>query len=224
MDTKEKENSFRFIILIPHRDAGNCLCEYRQKLFSMGFFGAHSFPAAAPLAAVSLPFSREELKDLALNIRSLTMENKGKILTNGIALVNCANHGGTRSKGHELNYLSFFGPMLKISIDDRVFPESAQKKILRTFLQPVLCAALVEHKNFRKTSRKDASNQRFAAQRDGGALKTQYLPPAPVVSFRAAALANLAIRPLAGSSSSQVPDYSFEWNIGTPVWLPVYRG
>jgi len=41
----------------------------------------------------------------------------------------------------------------------------------------------------------------------------------PALSFRAAAVANLAIRPLAGGEAG----FSFEWKIGPPEWLPGYK-
>ena len=209
MDTKEKEILQRYIILIPHRDALNLLNEYRQKLFSLGFLGAHSFPAAAALAAVSRPFDREKLKELARKIRSLTMENDGKILAAETALVNC-NHAGD---------LSITGPRLNITIDESLFPESSKGKVLYTISPVVLCGALVESENFIKISRKVAKTQS-----PGDTVETVLLSQAPVLSFRAAAVANLAIQGLAGSPASQEPNYSFEWEIGRPVWLPAYRG
>ena len=45
------------------------------------------------------------------------------------------------------------------------------------------------------------------------------IPPAPSLAFRAAMAANLSVRPLDGGDG----DYSFEWRIGKPVWLPHCR-
>ena len=45
------------------------------------------------------------------------------------------------------------------------------------------------------------------------------LPPAPPISFRAAAVANMVIKPLV-SGENRPDNYSFAWNIGAPHWLP----
>ena len=190
---------YRFIILIPHRDILKPFGEFRQKLFAEGFPGAHSFPTAAPLAEVSRPFSREELKDLAGNIRKLTMENDGKIRNSGIAVAGCPDK------------LSFFGAVLDLPVNENLFPQSAKNKILHTFFRPVLCAALVP-------SDVDSAGE------------SQIQEKAPALSFRAASLANMVIRPLnAGdcglkTGGLKTGDYSFEWKIGPPVWLPKWKG
>ena len=176
MDTRPK--AFRFVILIPHRDSLKPFSEYRSKLFSIGICGSYAFPAAAPLAALSRPFSREELKELARNIRSLAKESSGKILSAEPAIVACPNGFPA----------SFFGPLLSIPAEEGIFPKTAKHKILYPLLPPVLCAALV------------------------GPNENPISEEAPVLSFRAAYLANLAIRPLAGAN------YSYEWKIGPPVW------
>jgi len=119
---------FRFITLTPHRDALLPLHEYREKLFSSGFLGAHSFPLAAPLIAVSRPFSRDELKELSKNIRHLTKENDGKIVSLGISQANFGNK------------FAFFGQSLSLRIEESIFPETAKAKILHIFNSPVLCA------------------------------------------------------------------------------------
>jgi len=99
-----------------------------------------------------------------------------------------------------------FGAALKLTIDETVFPETARNKIIRLFSQPVLCAAIVDPKE----KPEDAS--------------------CPALSFRAAALANLAIRPLINEASSKktmtaekqeaIMDLSYEWKIGPLIWLP----
>ena len=206
MDTQKKaKEKSRFIILIPHRDSLKPLEEYRRKLFAIGIPGAYSFPAAAPLASVSRPFSRDELKELARNIRSLTIENDGKIITQaaGSNFPASFHTEARRSQRHRerAGDFPFFGPLLALRIDENAFPETALPKILRVFSHPMLCAALVEP----VPSAPPCLRERLEE---------------PVLSFRAASLANLAIRPL----SSGDPDYSFEWKIGPPVWLPKYKG
>ena len=194
MDTKKA--TIRFIILIPHRDAGNHLEEYRQKLFSCGVPGAHSFPAAAPLAEVFQPFDREEFKELAQNIRRLSLEKDGKIRC---SLANTIVKTGQ---------MSFFGPALDISIAEDTFPATARRKITQILSPPVLCAALI---GGRDTDKK--------------ADLTEYTQ-IPAIAFRAASLANLTIRPLAVEpdySMDYSMDYSYEWMTGPPVWLPAFK-
>ena len=187
--TEERQKKlFRYIILIPHRDILKPFGEFRERLFAEGFLGAHAFPAAAPLAEVSIPFSRAELREFAVNIRKLSMENNGKIESSGTGLI--------RSPGA----LSFFGVYLELPVKESHFPLSARGKVKNALVPPVLCAALV---------RPDTN----PVEEDSTSEK------APVLSFRAASLANLAVRPLAAGES----DYSFEWIIGPPVWLPKSR-
>jgi len=123
-------NLFRFIILIPGRDTEKLLDEYRNALFARGFHGAYSFPPAAPLAELSRPFSRDELKKLAIHIRKLTMAHDGKISS----AESCINAG--------FGKLSFFGPRLNLPED--LFDETARSKIARTFFPVALCAALTD--------------------------------------------------------------------------------
>ena len=126
---------FRFVILIPHRDVRGLLEKMRAKLFSAGFYGAYSFPPAAPLLRVSRPFSREELKEFARNIRSTVNENKGKILSSAPAAIHCPGA------------LSFFGPRLNLPVDEVIIPRPAETKILQRLSPPLLCAALVQAEN-----------------------------------------------------------------------------
>ena len=184
MDTQELSGRlFRYIVLIPHKDALKRLDEYRQTLFSAGFYGAFSFPAAAPLAAVSRPFTLAELKELSSNIRGRTKEKKGKIRCGAIIRINYGEK------------LACFGPVLDLHMGEELIPGTAASKIINIFSQPVFCAALTpdEEKPFPKES--------------------------PALSFRAASLANLALRPL----DSGAPGYSFEWHTGPRIWLPKYK-
>jgi hypothetical protein len=187
--TGQKE--YRFVILIPNRDTEKLLDEYRTALFAKGFYGAYSFPPAAPLAELSRSFNRDELKELAGNIRKLTLAHNGKI------------SGGETAANAGFGGLSFFGLHLDLPAAGELFPETAKGKIIpsvpgRSFFPPVLCAALVH----------PGENQ---LPKEG-----------PALSFRAAALANLAIRSLSGKTGDALP-YSFEWEIGEPIWLPAYK-
>ena len=226
MDTQKKVKE-NYIILIPHRDALRPLFEYRRRLFSAGIYGAHSFPMAAPLAKVSRPFSHEELKESAISIRKLTIATGGKIFSKESALVPCPTGSG--------RHLSFFGPLLNLPAEEGIFPLSAKDKILHSLLPTVLCAALVEQCSI------ISSHEGAKTQRNMYSLQANRNPPclcelresnnlnfekAPALSFRAAALANMAIRPLdCGERLSEIRElnYSFEWKIGPAVWLPAYK-
>jgi hypothetical protein len=181
----------RFIILIPHRDALLGHDNYRQSLFAAGFSGAYSFPSAAPLAEVSRPFSPDELKELARNIRKSTEKKDGRI--SGSASVFVSRKDVFTSIGFKS--LSFFGPALDLDIGEYHFPLSAKEKLIRVFSPFILCAALVEA---------------------GFNIEGKNMPIEPALSFRAAALANMAIRPLVEGEAC----FSFEWRIRPPVWLP----
>ena len=196
MDTqKNAPGASHFIILIPHTETRKLLEEYRQKLFSAACPGAHSFPLSAPLAELSRPFSRNELKKLGCNIREKT---PGKIISSKNPVVQSTER------------FIFFGPTLNINAGEGLFPEPAEGKILRALLPPVLCAALVEE-----------ANRPFEVL---PALAGEAPGECPLFSFRAAALANLTIRPLAVQSGAKnKKNLSFQWRIGEPVWLPAIK-
>jgi len=180
------KEEYRFVILILGKDTEKLLSEYRAALFAKGFYGAYSFPPAAPLAELSSPFNRGELKEFAENIRKLSMAHDGKISS----VVSCSNAG--------FGKMVFFGPLLNLPAAGKLVPETAKGKIIGSLFPPVLCAALVP--------------------------LGEKLPPKEglSLSFRTAALANLAIRPLACETTGEAA-YSFEWEMGEPVWLPAFR-
>jgi hypothetical protein len=122
----------RFIILIPHREGINVLEEFRRGLFASGFAGAFSFPAAAPLALVSRPFSGEELRALAGEMRELSVKEggEGKFRSAGAGSVSCPGGG-----------LNFFGPLLEPW--DESLPSLGGSKVLCRFPALCLCAALL---------------------------------------------------------------------------------
>jgi hypothetical protein len=132
LDTKKKRpEPLRFIILIPHRDGGRIPEEYRRELFAAGLAGAFSFPAVAPLALVSQPFSREELKALAAGMRELSLKGvDGKFRSAG-AGVTASPAGG----------FNFFGPLLEPW--DESLPALGGSKVLYRFPALCLCAALL---------------------------------------------------------------------------------
>jgi hypothetical protein len=132
LNTKKAQEPFRFVVLIPHRDGGRIPEEYRRDLFASGFAGAFSFPAAAPLALVSRPFNREELKALAGDLRELSLKEgtDGKFRAAGAGKADCPR-GGIR----------FFGPLLAPWKED--IPSLGGGKVLYRFPALCLCAALL---------------------------------------------------------------------------------
>jgi len=176
--------TFRFIVLIPHRDSRGLLENYRQRLFAGGFAGAYAFPVLAPLAQVSRSFSPEELKALAHELRSLTLSNDGKITAGRPGRVVCPPAEGA----------VLFGPLLDLPSPETISGLSNEKARF-LFPQIVLCAALLGPKE-----------------------ETPDISGLSVISFRAAGIANLAIRPLEGGAAP----YSFEWRLGQERWLPAF--
>jgi hypothetical protein len=204
--------AFRLLVLIPHRDARLPLRSYSGALFSAGFYGAWSFPWVAPLALLSRPFTAGELKHCACALRgqSLAGGRDGKIKTGPAARAVFP----LSCTGKERGEAAVLGPTLDIVLPDAAFTAEAAVKIRYRFSPLVLGAALTWS--------------------SGSAP-----PETPVLSFRAAALANMIYRPLpdaeAGvSSDDSLRDagpqdaafegaYSFEWKIGKSIWLPSIR-
>ena len=216
---KNQKLVFRYVILIPHRDSLKPLEEYRQKLFAAGFSGAYSFPAAAPLASVSRPFSRQELKELAGNIREgIREEGEGRkggmIVSTGSALVSCPDG------------FTFFGPVLNLPAIDEIYPLSARDKVLCSLFPTVLNVTLLEkasHVEPLVRGTEDTEGYGRFANHGSAPLPLRLCVrniEVPPIAFRAAALANLAIRPLAAG----VEGFSLEWRISPRFWLPARKG
>jgi hypothetical protein len=184
----------RFIVLIPHRDSGRLLWEYRRQLFAAGFEGAYSFPGVAPVAVVSQAFTKGELQGVARTLRALSVQGGrgGKIAIQDLGSL---TYSPSSPSGESLYTLTMFGPFLDVPS-----PEFSHPRVRYRFPRLLLVAGLI------KTE---------AAER----LMQEALPQSSAWFFRAGMVANMLFRPL----SSGAPGYSFEWHIGTPVWLPSYR-
>jgi hypothetical protein len=204
MKTRSREfPELRFVVLLPHRDAGKIFREYRRRLFASGFPGAFSFPAAVPLALVSRPLSAGELQALARALRQASIEG-GRDGT--------FTAGPPRSlpfprEASPLAGLSLFGPALDPPVPGFDGASGSAFPACRySFPALILCGALIPA----------GGEGREKAPPPAGDLF-----PAPL-SFRAAAVANLVIRPLDLPPGPE-PAYSFEWKTGRPSWLPAYR-
>jgi hypothetical protein len=90
----------------------------------------------------------------------------------------------------------FFGPLLDLPPPE-TFIGLNNDKLLFTFPKIVLCAAVLGPKDEKVT------------------LENMCVP----FSFRAARIANLAIRPLEIGTAP----YSWEWRLGPDCWLPAYK-
>jgi hypothetical protein len=181
-----------FVVLIPHRDSVPFMRAYSRTLFAAGLAGAFSFPPAAPLALVSRPFTRGELKALALALRELSLRDgrEGKIRTGAAAALPCPLEDACGE-------FAFWGLTLDLPLGALSFPAGGEKKIRRRFSGPILCAAII-------------------GPGDKGRAPSYEGPP---VSFRAAAVANMRLRPLAQGEAA----YSYEWETGLPAWLAGYK-
>jgi hypothetical protein len=95
----------------------------------------------------------------------------------------------------------FFGLRLDFShpVEEAENIPLFSKKVIYQFNTLCLCSALVSPK-------------------DEPYFSDKTVPP-PGISFRAASIANLAMKPL---STGEAP-YSQEWKISAPVWLPSYK-
>ncbi|MDR0476278.1 MAG: hypothetical protein LBH43_21755 [Treponema sp.] len=179
------------LVLVPHRDARQLLKKYSGSLFAAGFWGAWSFPWVAPLAALSSPLSPAELKQLAAIFREKTL---------------ALNSGGK---------MQSLPPAQSPFPDDFPFMNSCNAKKpaifgpALDFTIPELAVSLIENK----------ARHWFSPLVFGAALINEAsTPPAsPALSFRACALANMDLRPLAADG------YSYSWKIGKLCWLPPVR-
>jgi hypothetical protein len=198
-----KAGLLRFAVLVPHRDSRRLLEARRPACFAAGLLGAWSFPAVVPLARLSRPLTPGELKALAVSLRQAALANGGggKITAGEPAEVPCPGLNGI--PGGEPR---FWGPVLDlytpgpdlylrppaVSGDS---PPGLREEPVCSVLRPlVLCAALTP-----------------AMLPPAGVL-----PALPAISFRAAAAANLTLKPLSQGAAG----YSFRWRIGRLYWLP----
>jgi hypothetical protein len=65
-----------FLVLVPHRDIRLVLRKYSSDLLKTGIADACLFPRVAPLAALSSPFTKDELKQCVRAIKETVLESK----------------------------------------------------------------------------------------------------------------------------------------------------
>jgi hypothetical protein len=187
-------NLIHFVILMPQAGLLAPLRAQSRLLFRSGINGAWSFPQAAPLARLKRPLTETELRDLAAALREATLGRDGKIALGRPALVPCPG------------FHSFFGPAL-----DLPRPPLPCPAFLHAFPVLVLATAL-------------------AAPAEEPLLEgIPDIPPPQPGFFRAALVRNLTLKPLNGAfpadgAPGPAENFSFEWRLGKPRWLPSLRG
>jgi hypothetical protein len=195
----ETQNLLHFAILLPHPELAASLRGQSRALFAAGLEGAWSFPLAAPLARLKRPLTEAELRDLAGTLREASLPRGGKIALGKPILVPCPG------------FHSFFGPALDLEPPPLPYPAVLHR--LGALALTIALAAPAEVPRLEQM------------------LETS--PPKPGF-FRAAMTANLSIRPLKNAYPAEAApgaypagaaeNYSFEWRLGKPRWLPPLRG
>jgi len=126
----QKDRTHIFLVLVPHRDTRLILRNYSSSLFRAGAAGAYHFPWVAPLAALSQPFSRDELKVCAHFLRKAVGE--GKINAMDAAACPFTAEG-----------TALFGPRIDIGISSDMFGEDGVRKVASVFVPQVIGTCLV---------------------------------------------------------------------------------
>ena len=163
----QREALVRFLGLIPHRDCNRLLEDYRRSLFAAGVEGAYSLPVFAPMAVVSRPFSKDELKIFALHLRRLSLPNGGKIASAGVSRIEWPPLQPMDEYNRFVSACpSFYGLDLDLPLSEL---KCENPGIVCRFQRAALVCAL--------PGRDDSD-----------------LPPAPQIRFGAAMLANFSVR------------------------------
>jgi hypothetical protein len=194
------KGGIRLLVLIPHRDTRKPLRAWSGKLFAAGLAGAWSFPWAAPLACLSRFLSAGELRNAACALRELSGGGDGKFWARSPAASPFPAFFVPPQAGGPP---AVYGLRLEPGGFEHILPGGAASKVIRWFSPPVLGAALT-----------DAAGPETGAAPD--VLSSSPPPDPPVLSFRAAALANMIFSPLEGGDRA----CSFEWRVGPLRWLP----
>jgi hypothetical protein len=152
---------------------------------------------------LSRPLATDELKKIAYMLRELTLAEgrDGKLRlgpAEALPMGGLAFGSGLAFGGLPPGF-AIYGPALDITLSGECFSPGA--KIIEVFPRPLLgCAVL-----------------------NAGEDCPAGAPPPPDISFRAAAVANMAYRPLSAGEHSGESGYSFSWKIGELHWLPAHR-
>jgi hypothetical protein len=190
---KTKKHEQLFLVLVPHPDVRAALGKYSADMINAGFKGGCLFPRLAPLAALSQPFTKDELKQCARAIREIIVSAKNgenKIFTKETAAT--AFPADECKTGESKTFL--FGPQLDLVIPQNLFCESSVKKLTKIYSTPVIGAFLT----------------------NAGEVDTSFSPPQGL-SFRTAAVANMYYQQI---NMEIKKARGFKWKIGELIWLP----
>jgi len=191
---KTRKHEQLFLVLVPHRDVRASLRKYSADMIKDGFKGGCLFPCVAPLAVLSQPFTKDELKQCARAIREIITPAKNaenKIFTKETAAA--AFPSGECKTGESKTFL--FGPQLDLVIPQNIFCESSVKKLTKFLSTPVIGIFLMNACENTVTS----------------------FPPPQELSFRAAAVANMRFQQI---NTGIIKTFGFKWKIGELIWLP----
>jgi hypothetical protein len=187
-----KQKPMFLAVLVPHRDMEGPLKAQSRFLFASGLPGARSFPHVVPLGILSRPLTAAELRSLGAAIRAETLKE---------------GRDGRFCLGKPVlvpcpPFPAFYGPALDLNPPE-ASPRIPPWKPLRPFPAFALCTSLVTPAD------------------EGRLTKAGEPPPLSPSWFRAAALANMAVRPIPAGAGDW--SYSLSWKLGLLRWLPSPR-
>ena len=190
---KNKQKTERFLVIVPHRDTRVCLRKYFNNLIKAGLTGAYTFPFVIPAARISKRLTDNELKYFAQGLRSAVNEEKF------CASVMSMSSGNFSADG------SLFGYRLEIDLPAGIFP-GIEKNILTVFNPLIIGSFFVKN-----------NKDQFC----DSAKKISEKIPAPHISFRAAAAANMSWKSFPEETEpAQSSETVYKWKIGKLSWLP----
>jgi len=197
METSENlffENSLAFLVLVPHRDCLPALEAYRRELFAVGFDGAFSFPAAAPLALLGRPLDVGEIKAAAAEIRLLL----------GDRAISTTEQGLRDGWGQ----FRLFGPMLDLPL-----PGLPGDAVLLRWERPILAPAILA----------PGVDAESLVKPELLVNDVPQIPPFRAAALANLSLKPVLQETTEGLASFE-KDYSFSWELGPLHWLPRNRG
>ncbi len=187
-------SEWNFALFVPHRDCRKYAVPLKEALFSTGCYGAFSFPFAVPLALLSRPLLKSELKSAAVLLRRAVGNN---FAVGDEWAVTC--FGGLRFGGQRL-----LTPIL--AQDDflkTLFPHNAVAEFCPL---PLLTAAILRDDGLGEHN-EDISFQEKRFLDEFKNLKK-------LDTFTAGYAANLEMRALSDDGCS------FEWRVTESAWMP----
>jgi hypothetical protein len=203
MDINKKRTQV-FLVLVPHRDIRVELRKHSDTLIKNGLTGVYPFPLAAPLASLSKPLYANELKYITQTLRLTTAGEKINVIENS-----------TTSFYKKNDNMALFGSRLDLDFSNliihRRFEYREQKdelsdslsKKLKTIFAPIVIGSFLV-----------PETHKLQVQ-DSSWFNNLNLPPPALLSFRAAAVANMFWQ-----SVESKGEIFYKWKIDKLNWLP----